>query len=54
MTWKEKIKREWNENPLNVIAVASGAVVATTMLLGAVSQARSRNAYARQINQRLS
>jgi hypothetical protein len=45
-----KIKQAWDENPLQVIAVGASVAVAATAVLNAASSARSRNAYARQIN----
>ena len=50
--WKERLKKEWNENPLQVIAVAALAANAAAKLIDAVSSSRSKNAYARQINRR--
>lgn len=48
--WKDKLKQEWNENPMQVIAVGAMATTAVVAVLNALSSARSRNAYARQIN----
>lgn len=50
MTWKDKLKQEWNEDPLKVIVVGTGVVGISLAVLNSISQARSRNAYARQIN----
>jgi hypothetical protein len=53
MTWKDKIKQQWNENPLAVIG--TGAIVATaaSTLLNAMSAAQGRRAYAKQVNYRV-
>lgn len=52
-SWKKKLKRHWEEDPLRVIAVGSGAAIAAVAVLNAVSQARSRNAYAKAVNYRV-
>lgn len=49
-TWKDKIKKQWNENPLAVIGVGAMAVTAASKLLDAMSAAQGRRAYARQID----
>ena len=51
--WKDKLKQEWNDNPMQVIAVGAMATTAVVAVLNAMSQARSRNAYARQVNYRV-
>jgi len=51
-TWKDKIKRAWNENPLAVIAIGTLATGAAAKFIDAVSGAQSRRAYARQINRK--
>lgn len=48
-----QLKREWNENPVTVIGVAAGAVMATAKLIDAVSAAQGRRAYAKQVNYRV-
>lgn len=52
MDWKTRLKKEWNENPLQVIVVGALAVTAAAKLLDTMSHVRSRNAYATQINRR--
>jgi hypothetical protein len=51
--WKDKLKQAWDENPLAVISVATAAVIAATAVVNTVSQARSRHAYARQVDYRI-
>lgn len=51
--WKDKLKQEWNDNPLQVLAVGAAVATAATMVLNAVSQAQSRRAYARQVDYRI-
>jgi hypothetical protein len=46
----DRLKDAWNENPLMVIAVATGATMAFAKLIDAVSGAQGRRAYAKQIN----
>jgi hypothetical protein len=50
--WKDKLKKEWDENPLQVIAVTALAATAAAKLIEAVSSARSKSAYAKQINRK--
>lgn len=53
MTWKDKLKQEWNDNPLQVIAVGATAATAATFVLNALSAAQSRRAYAKQVDYRI-
>jgi len=48
-----KLKKYWDENPLEVIAVASGAAIAVAKIVDAVSAAQGRRAYAKQVNYRV-
>jgi hypoxanthine-guanine phosphoribosyltransferase len=45
----DRLKDAWNENPLLVIGVATGACMAIAKLIEAVSGVQGRRAYARQI-----
>ena len=49
----DKIKRKWEEEPLQVIVIATFAVTALTKLIDVTSQASSRRAYAKQIDYRV-
>ncbi len=51
--WKDKLVKEWNENPLKVIAVTVLAANAAAKLLDSVSAAQGRRAYAKQVNYRV-
>lgn len=51
--WKDKLKKEWNENPLRVIAVGALAANAAAKLLDAMSASKGRRAYARQVDFRV-
>jgi hypothetical protein len=51
--WKEKIKKQWDENPLAVIAVGAVAITSAAKLLDAWSAAQGRRAYAKQINYKI-
>lgn len=45
-----KLEEAWNENPLLVIGVAAGFMMAASKLIDSVSGIRSRQAYARRMN----
>ena len=49
MNWKEKLKKQWNENPLQCIVIGAFAATAAAKVLDSVSAAQSRHAYAQQI-----
>lgn len=49
---KNQLKKLWNERPLEVAAVSAAAVTAVAKVVDVVSSARSRNAYAKQINRK--
>ena len=53
-TWRDKLKREFDENPLQVIAIGALAVTAAAKLLDAMSAAQGRRAYAKQIDYKVS
>ncbi len=48
--WKDELEKEWNNNPLKVIAVAAFVVSAGSKLINAMSAAQGRRAYAKQVN----
>ena len=52
-TWVDKLKAQFNENPVLVIGVGAGAVTAAAKLIDAVSAAQGRKAYAKQINHKV-
>lgn len=45
----DRLKHAWNDNPLLVIGVATGATMAVARLIDAVSSAQGRRAYAKQV-----
>ena len=45
-TWKDNLKKVWNEHPLETIAVAALAATAAAKLIDSMSSARSKSAYA--------
>lgn len=45
----EKLKKKYNENPLETIAVCALAVTAAAKLIEAMSAAQGRRAYAQQV-----
>lgn len=53
MTWTDKLKREFDENPLQVLAI--GALVATSAakVIDSLSAAKGRRAYAKQVDYRV-
>lgn len=53
MTWKDKLKKQWNEHPLECIAIGAIAVTAAAKLIDAMSAAQGRRAYARQVDFRV-
>lgn len=46
----EKLKKNWEDNPLQVIAVVGMASMGAAKLIDAISSASSRRAYARQVD----
>lgn len=49
----EKLKEQWNDNPLLVIGVVGAAFKGVSSIINAVSAAQGRRAYAKQINHRV-
>lgn len=48
----DKIMTQWEENPLLVITIVSGLMVASAKVVDTASSIQSRRAYARQINRK--
>ena len=48
----DRLKDAWNENPLLVIGVATGACMAVAKLIEAVSGVQSKRAFARRATRR--
>jgi hypothetical protein len=53
MTWKDKLKQQWDENPVAVIAVGALALTAAAKVIDSLSAAQGRRAYARQVDYRV-
>lgn len=51
--WKEKLKRQFDENPIACIAVAGLAIGAVAKLIDSLSAAQGRRAYARQVEYKI-
>lgn len=51
--WMKQLEKEWNENPLKVIAVTAMASSALAKVINAWSAAKGRRAYAKQVNYRV-
>lgn len=49
----DKIKRSFDENPLQVILIGSFAASAAAKLISSMSEAQGRRAYARQVDYRI-
>jgi len=45
----DKLKQQWNENPLAVITVGALAATAAAKLITSISETQGRRAYAQQI-----
>lgn len=48
----DQLKKEFNERPLEVLAVLTAATLAVTKVVDTVASARSKNAYAKLANRR--
>lgn len=51
--WKERLKKEWNENPMQFIVVTAFAATAAAKLVDSMSAAQGRRAYAKQVDYRV-
>jgi hypothetical protein len=49
----DRIKREFEENPMQTLMVGALVVTATAKLIDALSAAQGRRAYAQQVNYRV-
>jgi hypothetical protein len=49
----DKLKEQWNENPLAVIAVTGFAATAVAKIVDSMSAAQGRRAYAKQVNYKI-
>lgn len=48
--WKDKLKKAWNDNPLQVVLITGFAATAAAKVLDALSAAQGRRAYAKQVD----
>ncbi len=53
MNWKDRLKRQWDDNPLMVITVAAFAATAASKLIGSVTAAQNSRTYRMEINRRV-
>lgn len=51
--WQDRLKQEWNDNPLQVIAIVALAAGAVAKVVDSMSAASGRRAYAKQVNYRV-
>lgn len=47
-----KLKQAWNENPVAVIAVATGAVIATAKVLDSVTAVQNSRSWKKEVDRR--
>jgi len=50
---KDKIRRMWDEKPLELITIGAVAVTAAAKLIDTMSAVQGRRAYAKQVNYRV-
>jgi len=50
--WQEQLKKQWNQNPIQVLIVGSLVASAAAKVLNALSAAQGRRAYAKQVKYR--
>lgn len=51
--WKDRLKDEWNNNPMAVIAAGTAAGSFLVKVIATVSEAQGRRAYAKQVNHKI-
>lgn len=51
--WKQRLKRQWDENPLLVISVGAFAATAAAKLLHEVTAASNARAWKLEVNRRI-
>jgi hypothetical protein len=51
--WKERLKQEFDKNPVQVIGVGALAATAIAKVIDALTAAQGRRAYAKQVNHRV-
>jgi hypothetical protein len=49
----DRLKQEWDKNPIAVIAVGAFAATAAAKLIDALSASQGRRAYAKQVDYRV-
>lgn len=49
---KDKLKAAWDENPLAVIAVGTGAVYAAAKLIDSLASANNSRAWSKEVDRR--
>jgi hypothetical protein len=50
---KAKIQQAWDENPLAVIAIASGAAIAAAKLIDSISAASNSRSWKKEVDRRV-
>ena len=51
--WKDKLKRQWDENPLMVISVGALAATAAAKLLASVTAAQNARTWSKEVDRRV-
>ena len=51
--WKDKLAEAWNDNPLAFIGTGAVVASAAAAVINAMSAAKGRRAYAKQVNYRV-
>lgn len=51
--WKDRLKEEWDRNPLQVMTVGALAATAAAKVLDTLSAAQGRRAYAKDVDRRV-
>ena len=52
MTWKERLNQQFNENPVQVLAVGAFVATAAAKLIEAMASVKSKRAYAKMYGRR--
>jgi hypothetical protein len=51
--WKDKLKKQWDENPLAVLSIGALVATAAAKVVDSVTTMQSRRAYSKQVNYRI-
>lgn len=51
--WKDRLKEQWNENPVIVLGAVGAACAGAASLVNALSNAMGRRTWAKEVNRRV-